>query len=69
MNFCSILDRLDFNNAAVRSPKGGREIVINTGHHDIQFTFSFYEFEELTDLLQQARVLIEAEQVLKDKEK
>jgi hypothetical protein len=68
MNFCSLLEKIEFNNSAVASPKGGREIVLNTGYHDIQFTFSFYEFEELKDLLQQAKVILEAEQILKETE-
>ena len=60
-SFC----RIDFAASSVRFPSGKEHIVVNTCHRDIQFNFTREEFEELKDILQQAMVLLEARQVLK----
>jgi hypothetical protein len=68
LSFCSVLENVEFGESAIETPKGGREIVLNTGCHDIQFTFSYYEFEELKDLLQQTKIILDAEKVLQNSE-
>jgi hypothetical protein len=68
-NFCNVLESIEFGSFSVEFPKGGREVVFNTGYHDIQFTFSYYDIEELKDLLQQTKIILEAEKVLKESAK
>ncbi|MCG8306637.1 MAG: hypothetical protein MI975_04540 [Cytophagales bacterium] len=62
--FCNALERIEFKTMSVLSPQGKRQIVLNTGHHDIQFTFTDCEFDELRDVLQQVKIMLDAEKLL-----
>ncbi|MCG8309176.1 MAG: hypothetical protein MI975_17420 [Cytophagales bacterium] len=65
LGFCNAMENIEFKTMSVLSPNGSRQIVLNTGHHDTQFTFSYFEFEELKDVLQQVKIILDAEKVLK----
>ncbi|MEL7002033.1 MAG: DUF6686 family protein [Bacteroidota bacterium] len=59
----SFLD-IFFEKYKTEFPDGKDHIVINSAHKDIQFTFTRQEYIELKDMIQQARLLLESENIL-----
>jgi hypothetical protein len=64
LSFCVVMENIEFHSMSVLSPKGTRQIVLSTGHQEIQFTFGHDEFEELKDIIQQVKVILDAKTLL-----
>ena len=55
---------INFKECCVKFSGSREHIILNTCHQDIQLTFNYQEFEGLQELLQQARMIIEANRIL-----
>ena len=60
-NFSTALLSADFDRRSLYFPDRKKHLVVNTGHQDIQLTFTRRELSRINDGLNQARLLIEAD--------
>ena len=66
--FCSFSKsvlRIDFDMNCLLFPDEEEHVVLNTCHRDIQLSFKRREFEEFSSMLNQALLIIQAEQFVK----
>ncbi|MEM8967028.1 MAG: DUF6686 family protein [Bacteroidota bacterium] len=66
-NFCHNVQHTEFDEHSALFPEGEKNIVLQTCHHDIQFTFTRHEYEQLQHALAEAQVLLQVQQVLAQK--
>ncbi|MEM8968440.1 MAG: DUF6686 family protein [Bacteroidota bacterium] len=66
-NFCHNVQNTDFDEFGMLFPEGEKNIVLQTCHRDIQFTFTRHEYEQLRHALAETQVLLQVQQVLDQK--
>lgn len=62
--FASDFSKINFNKYAIIFPDQQERIIINTAHKDIQINLKRDEFIELQEVLQQARLILQARALL-----
>ncbi|MEM6843324.1 MAG: DUF6686 family protein [Bacteroidota bacterium] len=65
--FCRNVQNTDFDEFGMLFPEGEKNIVLQTCHCDIQFTFTRHEYEQLRHALAESQLLLQVQQVLHQK--